>query len=282
MTVKAAARDRATDDDTLVVDGDDRRRPEHSRPPMGSVGRAIRGVLDYGTSIWYGVVYDYIVERFAPYQALQREVSELVASTVLETDARKNVRVLDIGCGPGNFAVVLARAGFAVTGIDDYAALVNLAQEKRRAEHMPNLTFTHGDLAAQHPFKPATFDVVVNVHFLYAHPRPLEVLREAHRLLKPGGHALFVNLTRRVEIRRTFEDLRARLGLAAALHSLLWSIPNAIFETFRRPVAPHYWDESEFSAHLADAGFVVLTMRRTFLEGASVLAWAEKPVADRA
>ena len=96
-------------------------------------------------------------------------------------------------------------------------------------------------------------------------------------MLKPGGHALFVNHTRRVEVRATFRELRAQGGTAAAVRCLLlWLLPHRMFEAARRQIGPHYWSEDEFGRNLGAAGFEVLEMRRTFLNGASLLVWARK------
>jgi hypothetical protein len=67
-----------------------------------------------------------------------------------------------------------------------------------------------------------------------------------------------------------------RDGVAAALHGLLWVLPNSIFETVRRRIGPHYWDEDTFSAQVRHSGFSILAMRRTFLGDASLLVWARK------
>ncbi len=179
-------------------------------------------------------------------------------------------------CGPGNLTFVLAEAGFSVLGLEPYGALVELAREKRRAKRLANLAFTQGDLSSA-KLRDASYDMVVNVHTLYAHASPLTLLTDAHRVLKPGGHALFVNHTRRVEVRATFRAMRAQLGTAAALRCLLlWLLPHRMFEAARRQVGPHYWSENEFSRNLAAAGFEVLETRRTFLNGASLLVWARK------
>ena len=71
-------------------------------------------------------------------------------------------------------------------------------------------------------------------------------------------------------------ELARRDGLGAALHGLLWVLPNLIFEAARRRVGPHYWDEDTFAARVRRSGFSVLTMRRTFLGDASLLVWARK------
>jgi SAM-dependent methyltransferase len=165
-----------------------------------------------------------------------------------------------------------------VLGLEPYGALVELAREKRRAKRLANLAFSHRDLpTADRGIREASFDQVVNVHSLYAHADPRALLAHAHRVLKPGGHAIFVNHTRPVQLRATFRELRAREGLGAALSCLLlWLVPHKLFEASRRPIGPHYWDEHTFAANLRSAGFTVLETRRTFLNGASLLLWAKK------
>ena len=112
--------------------------------------------------------------------------------------------------------------------------------------------------------------------FSYYQPAPDRLLREAHRVLKPGGHAVFVNHTRQIGQWSTLREIGRRDGLRAALHCLLWVLPNSIFEAARERIGPHYWDEATFSAQVRRAGFAVLDMRRTFLGGASLLVWARK------
>ena len=106
------------------------------------------------------------------------------------------------------------------------------------------------------------------------------MLREARRVLKPGGHAVFVNPSRNVGQWSTFRDIKKRDGMRAAFASLLWLIPNSIFELARKRIGPHYWDETQFAAHLTAAGFTVLATRRSFLNGASVLVWARRDVEE--
>lgn len=227
-------------------------------------------------SVAYGVVYDYIFDRFVPYQHLQEEIRTLVEASVPSAVDRHEVRVLDIACGPGNFTCLLAESGFTVTGLDTYGALVEVAKEKRRAKHLSNVAFRHVDLARGNTFKDGAFDQVVNIHSLYVHRAPDELLREAYRVLRPGGHAVFVNHTRQIGQWSTLKEVQKRQGLAAALKCLLWVLPNSIFEAARMPIGPHYWDEDAFAAHLHGAGFTVLEMRRTFLNDASLLVWARK------
>src|SRR5206468_12903928 len=87
-----------------------------TRITMGSAVGAIRWGLDRMLSVAYGVVYDYVYERFTPYQRLQTEVRQLVEAGSPSCGDRRDVQVLEVACGPGNFTCALAEAGFTVTG----------------------------------------------------------------------------------------------------------------------------------------------------------------------
>ncbi|MGH7323101.1 MAG: methyltransferase domain-containing protein [Candidatus Rokuibacteriota bacterium] len=243
--------------------------------------RSVLGGLQWGldrtVSIGYGVIYDYIFDRFGPYRALQNEVLAKVEASVPGGTQRGDARVLEIGCGPGNFSCVLAEAGFSVLGIDPYGGLIDLAREKRRARRLSHLAFQNADLGGGNGLWEAMFDQVVSIHTLYAHPAPRRLLEEAYRVLKPGGHAVIVNHTRRMAMWPTFAEVKAREGRAAAFRALcLWLVPNALFEAGRKPVGPHYWDEATFTRELRSVGFTVLETRRTFLNATSLLVWARK------
>jgi SAM-dependent methyltransferase len=250
--------------------------PAAAEVVMGSLQGGFQWTVDRMLSIGYGLVYDYIFEQFGPYQRLQGEVLELVETAAKATSPdRRAFQVLDVDCGPGNLTFVMAEAGFSVLGLEPYGALVELAREKRRAKRLANLAFTQGDLARMTTLRDASFDQVVNVHSLYAHADPQALIAQARRVLKPGGHAIFVNHTSPVRPRVTFRDLRAREGLGAALRCLmLWLLPHGLFEATRRRIGPHYWSEATFTTHLRAAGFTVLETRRTFLNDASLLVWA--------
>jgi ubiquinone/menaquinone biosynthesis C-methylase UbiE len=242
-----------------------------------SVLNGLQWGLDRTVSVGYGVVYDYIFERFGPYRALQREVLTRVEASAPDPTSRPGVRVLEVGCGPGNFSCILAEAGFSVLGIDPYVGLIDLAREKRRALRLSHLSFQHADLANGGVLWDASFDQVVSIHSLYAHPAPRRLLEELYRVLKPGGHAVIVNHTRRMALGATFTEVRGREGRLAAWRALLlWLMPNAIFEAARKPVGPYYWDEATFARQLGEVGFTIREMRRTFLNATSLLVWARK------
>jgi ubiquinone/menaquinone biosynthesis C-methylase UbiE len=102
----------------------------------------------------------------------------------------RSARVLDMGCGTGLAARAIARRGnFSghITGVDlsPYlaAAAKRLAGEERLAAH---LEFLAGDVRTLN-FADGSFDAVI-AHTLLSHVEdPLAVLKEAARVVRPGG-----------------------------------------------------------------------------------------------
>jgi 2-polyprenyl-3-methyl-5-hydroxy-6-metoxy-1,4-benzoquinol methylase len=89
-------------------------------------------------------------------------------------------RLLDFGCGGGSFLKRMADHGWQVTGLDAAVGAV------RRVQAELGLTALAGSLP--HPdLRPCSFDVVTMWHSLEHVHRPLPILREAYKLLVPGG-----------------------------------------------------------------------------------------------
>src|SRR2546428_890663 len=148
---------------------------------MNSLFGGLQWSLDRMLSVAYGVVYDYIFERFAPYQQLQAEVRTLVEASVPAAVDRREVRVLDIACGPGNFTCLLAECGFTVTGLDAYGALVEVAKEKRRAKDLLKCAFRPAVLTPGNRFRGVALDPGLHIHFLHRRPAPAAPPRATRR-----------------------------------------------------------------------------------------------------
>jgi ubiquinone/menaquinone biosynthesis C-methylase UbiE len=100
------------------------------------------------------------------------------------------VRIVDLGCGTGSLAVLLAEHGNRVSGIDISGNMIRLAQAKARAAGVA-VDFVRGD-AADPPFAEASFDLVLARHVLWAFENPDAVLQRWVDLLAPDGRLILI------------------------------------------------------------------------------------------
>ncbi|WP_149536559.1 class I SAM-dependent methyltransferase [Siccirubricoccus phaeus] len=133
--------------------------------------------------------------------------------------------VLDVGCGRGGALVVLARLFRcrSLAGLDIGAA--NIAHCRALPE-LAGARFQQGD-ACRLPYGDGSFDLVLNIESSCAYPDFPGFLRHVHRVLRPGGHFVFVDLVpaaarealHALLAARGFEMLRARDVTAAVLRA---------------------------------------------------------------
>lgn len=99
---------------------------------------------------------------------------------------KKNYRkVLDIGCGPGFFSILLAQMGYEVTAVDYTENMLAEARKNTEAYHVP-VDFRRMD-AQNLDFSDETFDFVISRNVLWNLENPTKAYREWLRVLKPGG-----------------------------------------------------------------------------------------------
>jgi ubiquinone/menaquinone biosynthesis C-methylase UbiE len=101
--------------------------------------------------------------------------------------------VLEIAPGPGYLAIELARLGpWSVTGLDISHSFVRIASENA-ARAGVNVTFRQGNAAAL-PFGAGSFDFIVCRAAFKNFTDPVGALAEMHRVLRPGGKALIIDM----------------------------------------------------------------------------------------
>jgi SAM-dependent methyltransferase len=97
-------------------------------------------------------------------------------------------RVLDMPCGPGRHALPLARRGFAVTGVDLTAPLLDRAREAAVGQGL-EIEWVRADM--REFVRPESFEIALNAYTSLGYFREwddnVRVLRNVHASLVPGG-----------------------------------------------------------------------------------------------
>lgn len=123
------------------------------------------------------------------YEVTAADVEPVARRVVAMARPLRGERVLDIGCGTGNAALLAAQFGATVTGVDQAPRLIEVAGRRAAAEHL-DVSFVVGD-AEQLGFPDASFDVAVSVFGIIFASSPEKAFSELVRVLRPGGRAFF-------------------------------------------------------------------------------------------
>lgn len=109
----------------------------------------------------------------------------------VDFDGHRHRRLLEIGCGIGTDLVRFARGGARVIGIDLAERSVDLARRNVDLHDTAaaGLCVADGDAL---PFADERFDVVYAHGVIQYAAHPARLVAEAHRVLKPGGQAIFM------------------------------------------------------------------------------------------
>lgn len=228
--------------------------------------RPLEGLID-SDARWRSSPLGGITDRLE-----QRLLLELLGSVAGKT-------LLDVGCGDGALAAVLARRGARVTGLDPDRAVLAAARQ-RLQQATPPLQLVDGRAEAL-PFRNDAFDIAVAVTSLCFVRDAGQAIAEMVRVVKPGGRLVIGDLGRwsfwamRRRLHGWLGDPRwraARFRTAAELRKLVEAAGMTVIEV-RSAV---YYPPSSTAAQLLAPADPWLGRLTTF--GAAFIAvCAEKP-----
>jgi SAM-dependent methyltransferase len=124
----------------------------------------------------------------AIYDALDPDRSDLEVYLAI-ADALGARRVLDVGCGTGTFALLLAGRGLEVTGVDPAGGSLDVARAKPSSSRVH---WIHGDATTLPPMQVDLVTMTANVaQAIVDRPDWEGTLRGVYDALRPGGHFVF-------------------------------------------------------------------------------------------
>jgi ubiquinone/menaquinone biosynthesis C-methylase UbiE len=140
------------------------------------VALQVRGLFDAKAAGW--------PSKYAPGGRLTGRLTRLVDAVAYHVPVGGSV--LDLGCGTGELAIALATSGMRATGCDISPRMLRIAAEANASVDWIELEPDWQVL----PFRASAFDAVAASSVLEYVDDPVTVLRECHRVLRPGGIVL--------------------------------------------------------------------------------------------
>ncbi len=142
--------------------------------------------------------------------------------------------VLEAGCGIATDGINFARDGASYTGVDFSPTAIDVARERFADEGRPG-TFVHASITDL-PFADDSFDLVYSNGVIHHLPETEQVVREFHRVLRPGGRAVVMvyhrsSLNHHVNImlvRRALAGLLVVPGFSRAVTRATGEAPDVI------------------------------------------------------
>jgi len=140
---------------------------------------------------------------------IARSIENMAEEFMARQPLHAGAHVLDAACGTGNLAVLAARQGCLVSGIDLASNLIGQARNRAAAEGL-RIDFREGDLENL-PYGEGQFDFVVSSFGVMFTPQPHVASAELARVTKPGGQIALANWTPEGFIGKMFKVFSAHL-----------------------------------------------------------------------
>lgn len=169
------------------------------------------------------------------YDTFSRFMEKDAAQFFRRLGVAPGTRLLDVGCGAGQLALIAARAGAQATGCDIAINWIEKARARAAAEGLA-VTFEEGDAEAL-PYRDAQFDVVTSLIGAMFAPRPELVAAELTRVCRRGGVIAMANWTPGGFIGQMFKTIARHIAPAGMPSPVLWGDPATVRERLNKGIA---------------------------------------------
>lgn len=113
-----------------------------------------------------------------------------------------SLEIADLGAGDGNFSLLLAVRAKRVIAVDSSEKMLEVAREQAERNGVGNVEFRPGDME-ELPVADSSVDLAFFSQSLHHALHPARALAEAHRILRPGGRVVALDLAK-----HRFEEAR--------------------------------------------------------------------------
>ena len=184
----------------------------------------------------------------------KKKVNFLLESLINSFSGLAKGKILDLGCGDGDYSRRLKELGFEVTSGDIDAA---------RFKYKNEIEFKHCDITKEMPFADNTFDYVLLMEVVEHLRNPYTVIQEINRIIKKGGSLILSTpniLSLKSRLRFMFEGCYEYFREPPSDH-----VKNPKEVIFNLHIVPYRYHELEFL--LSASGFKVEKVFASNYEG---------------
>lgn len=136
-------------------------------------------------------IHSSIWDEYFNHPEYQQNMKSLVCC-LADKKKQRNERIIDLGCGTGNYSIAFAQLGFSVVGVDFSPKMIQKAREKTDGALTQLIEFQIDNLNDSLPFSANTFDHAICVHVFQALHDPVAFLAQVQKILKPNGYFLIL------------------------------------------------------------------------------------------
>lgn len=193
--------------------------------------------MQQAAKFWDGAAENYAKSPIKDMESYEYTLGR-AKSYLSETD-----QVLEVGCGTGSTALLLAPVVADITASDLSRNMIRIAEQKASEEGVQNVSFVTSDLLSS-TLDQGPYDAVLAFNVIHLIEDTPGVMKRISQLVKPGG--MFISKT----------VCRPGKGTPFKFRLMLMILP--LMQMFRKAPFVQFMEIGELEGHVADAGFKII------------------------